>query len=169
MSVLRDLWSKNQSKCEHNSAYQMSTLNISMHILHSVFYTFPKILTRKICLTIWCFFSFWWFPYSLDLNVWFESDTVGAIRCWSLLVVKRFPLLPLRVTSLKNIDTKWEDTRFQKGLKWIVSFSSHYDSLGILLIPKKIFWIFFFNIRKHVSITWQANFGVWLSTLKLKL
>ena len=26
--------------------------NISMHILHTVLYTFPKELTRRICLTI---------------------------------------------------------------------------------------------------------------------
>ena len=26
--------------------------NISMHILHTVLYTFPKMLTRRICLTI---------------------------------------------------------------------------------------------------------------------
>ena len=26
--------------------------NISMHILHTVLYTFPKVLTRRICLTI---------------------------------------------------------------------------------------------------------------------
>ena len=27
-------------------------LNISMHILHTVLYTFPKMLTRRICVTI---------------------------------------------------------------------------------------------------------------------
>ena len=26
--------------------------NISMNILHTVFYTFPKVLTRRICLSI---------------------------------------------------------------------------------------------------------------------
>ena len=31
--------------------------NISMHILHTVLYTFPKVLTRRICLTIKSFFS----------------------------------------------------------------------------------------------------------------
>ena len=32
----------------------MSPLNhtISLHILHTVLYTFPKVLTRRICLTI---------------------------------------------------------------------------------------------------------------------
>ena len=31
--------------------------NISMHILHTVLYTFPKVLRRRICLTIRTFFS----------------------------------------------------------------------------------------------------------------
>ena len=31
--------------------------NISMHILHNVLYTFPKMLTRRIWLTIKSFFS----------------------------------------------------------------------------------------------------------------
>ena len=37
-------------------AYQLAltlyTRNISMHILHTVFYTIPKVLTRRICLSI---------------------------------------------------------------------------------------------------------------------
>ena len=31
--------------------------NISMHILHTVLYTFPKVLTRRICLTVKSFFT----------------------------------------------------------------------------------------------------------------
>ena len=39
--------------------------NISMHILHTVLYTFPKVLTRRICLTIKSFFSWWSFSLFL--------------------------------------------------------------------------------------------------------
>ena len=35
--------------------------NISMHILHTVLYTFAKELTRRICLSIKSFFSWWSF------------------------------------------------------------------------------------------------------------
>ena len=35
--------------------------NISMHILHTVLYTFPVVLTRRICLTIKGFLSRWSF------------------------------------------------------------------------------------------------------------
>ena len=36
--------------------------NISMYILHTVLYTFPKELTRRICLTIKDFLGWWLFP-----------------------------------------------------------------------------------------------------------
>ena len=38
-----------------------SISNISMHILHTVLYTFPKVLTRRITLTIQSFCSRWSF------------------------------------------------------------------------------------------------------------
>ena len=41
---------------------QFLFLTISMHILHTVLYTFPKVLTRRICLTIKRLFSWWSFP-----------------------------------------------------------------------------------------------------------
>ena len=37
--------------------------NISKHILHTVLYTFPKVLTRRICLPIKIFFSDWPSPF----------------------------------------------------------------------------------------------------------
>ena len=39
--------------------------NISIHILHTVLYTFPKVLTRRICLIILTFLSWWSFPLFL--------------------------------------------------------------------------------------------------------
>ena len=47
--------------------------NISMHILHTVLYTFPNVLARRICLTIKRFFS-WLSFLAHDLNVWFRGD-----------------------------------------------------------------------------------------------
>ena len=35
---------------------------ISMHILHTLLCTFPKVLTRRICVMIKSFFSWWSFP-----------------------------------------------------------------------------------------------------------
>ena len=39
--------------------------NISMHILHTVLLTFPKVMTRRICLPIESFFAWWSFPFFL--------------------------------------------------------------------------------------------------------
>ena len=39
--------------------------NISMHILDTVLFTFPKVLTRRICLTIKNSFIWWSFPLFL--------------------------------------------------------------------------------------------------------
>ena len=36
--------------------------NITIYILHTVLYTFPKVLTRRICLTIKSFISWGSFP-----------------------------------------------------------------------------------------------------------
>ena len=36
--------------------------NISSHILRTVLYTFPELLTRRICLKIKSFISCWSFP-----------------------------------------------------------------------------------------------------------
>ena len=64
--------------------------NISMHILHTVLYTFPKVLTRRICLTIKSFFSL----RSVPLFAWFWCVIEGLCNekntCQSLLGIKRF-------------------------------------------------------------------------------
>ena len=47
-----------------------------MYILQTVLKTFLKVLTRRICLTIKSFFSWWSFHYSCDLDVWFRGNIV---------------------------------------------------------------------------------------------
>ena len=86
----RTVWAKKT----FNSLYPLEIdplhPNISVHILHTVLCTFPKVLTRRICLTIKSFFSWWSFPlFSLfNLGVTFY----GEFRCQSLLRVKRLIL-----------------------------------------------------------------------------
>ena len=50
--------------------------NISMHILHNVFHTFAKVLTRRICLTIKVLLVVDDFLDSLGPNVCFMGDSV---------------------------------------------------------------------------------------------
>ena len=60
--------------------------NISMHILHTVLYTFPKVLTRRICLTIKCFFTWWSLPFFLQ--TWFRGDIREKLEARHLQQVK---------------------------------------------------------------------------------
>ena len=52
--------------------------NISMHILHTVLYTFPKVLTRRICLTIHSFFRWWSLFFFILMSLVIDS---GVIPC----------------------------------------------------------------------------------------
>ena len=66
-----------------------------MHLLHTVLYTFPEVLTWRICLIIMSFFSWWSFPLlSWSLCV----IRGGEVRCLSLLgsqmVIKMLVTLP---------------------------------------------------------------------------
>ena len=59
-----------------HGASNLLQLKISMHILHTVLYTFTKVLTGRICLIIKSFFSWWSFPVFSDLIAWFRGDIV---------------------------------------------------------------------------------------------
>ena len=51
--------------------------NINMDILHTVFYTFPKVLARRVCLSIKRMFSLWSFP----LFSW-PYCVIQGLSCW---------------------------------------------------------------------------------------
>ena len=53
----------------HETAINPLQPNISMDILHTVLYTFPKVLTKRICLTIKSFISCDNLFYSHELNM----------------------------------------------------------------------------------------------------
>lgn len=50
---------------------------VGTHIPHTVFNTFPKVLMRKMCLTIKCLFSWWSFPLFYDGDVWWPRQKNG--------------------------------------------------------------------------------------------
>ena len=50
-----------------------------MHILHTVLYRFPRLLTRRICLTIKSFFSWWSFLRTLLFIILKGSESLLAI------------------------------------------------------------------------------------------
>ena len=51
-----------KKKIDMKASFNPLHPNISMHILHTVLYTFHKVLRRRICLTIRTFFRWWSFP-----------------------------------------------------------------------------------------------------------
>ena len=57
-------WSSIKPNQKLRGASSLNSLhpNISIHILHTVLYTFPKVLKRRICLLIKSFFHWWSFP-----------------------------------------------------------------------------------------------------------
>ena len=62
--------------------------NISMHILHTVPYTFPKRLTSRICLTVKTCFSYWSSPlFSWLLRLiqgWYSKEKLDASHSYGL-------------------------------------------------------------------------------------
>ena len=58
--------------------------NVSMHILHTVLYTSPKMLTRRICWTIKTFFSWWLFPLfswsTCVIQEWYFREKLDALH-----------------------------------------------------------------------------------------
>ena len=79
--------------------------NISMHILHTVLFTSPKVLTRRICLTIKSFFFGDHSLYSHNLNVWFRGDFNLIIRFDSLTVITS--LFCFRTQQGRNASEHW--------------------------------------------------------------
>ena len=72
-------WSMNDCNWVHKcSEYLVNLLNsnISIHILHTVRFTFPLVRIRRICLTIKAAKVGDHFLYSHDVNEWFSSITV---------------------------------------------------------------------------------------------
>ena len=58
------------------SSLNLLHLNMSRYILHTVLYTFLKVLRRRVCPTMKRFLSWWWFLYSCDLTLWLKGDNV---------------------------------------------------------------------------------------------
>ena len=74
--------------------------DISTNNLHIVLFTFPKVVTRRICLTIKNFFVNDNFLYSHNVNVWFW----GVIRYNG----NRTKWSPIRPVIIQVTSMKWE-------------------------------------------------------------
>ena len=98
-------------------------LHISMSILHTVLYTFPKVRTRRICLTIKSFFGCWSFPLFSWPWCLIQGNIVRRNRCQSLSKVKGLSY----ACSQKFITTKFVQIRLIKstGINISIWATSH--------------------------------------------
>ena len=82
-----------------------------MHILHTALYTFPKVLTRRICLPIKSFFRLWPFhlfswPYRVIQGwYWKEKFHANHSKGWKGLYCKQIDSMLPRVCWA--IDHRW--------------------------------------------------------------
>ena len=99
------MWILFFKSCSHCFPVNPLQPNISMHILHTVLFTSPKVLTRRICLTIKSFFFGDHSLYSHNLNVWFRGDFNLIIRFDSLTVITS--LFCFRTQQGRNASEHW--------------------------------------------------------------
>ena len=94
-----------------------------MHILHTVLHNFLKVLTRRICLTINSFFSWWSFPLSLSLYVWFKDDMVR--RNSMLVTLKGSKGLKQNISAYGKKELKNWSPLLHSDSMYCLSFVSH--------------------------------------------
>ena len=99
------MWILFFKSCSHCFPVNPLQPNISMHILHTVLFTSPKVLTRRICLRIKSFFFGDHSLYSHNLNVWFRGDFNLIIRFDSLTVITS--LFCFRTQQGRNASEHW--------------------------------------------------------------
>ena len=112
--------------------------NISAYILHTVLFTFPKVLTRRICLTIKSLFSWWSFPFSRDLNVTFMVVLfspcfcffVGASVCFDFVLF--FIFWTDRITLHLSVDRPSWAKQWNSVVVLLIFSSKHRECLYLL-------------------------------------
>ena len=106
-------WSMNDCNWVHKcSEYLVNLLNsnISIHILHTVRFTFPLVRIRRICFTIKAAKVCDHFLYSHDLNEWFSSVTVRRNKMLITLTVLRMTIRFLNTGASVNFTIKFQAT-----------------------------------------------------------
>ena len=93
--------------------------NISMHILHTVLLTVPKMLIRRICFSIKSFFSWWSFP----LFSW-PSCLIQGLYCREKCKSRFTSILPcFRYSTPKFVQAI---TFYEQNIKLFEYFSNNY-------------------------------------------
>ena len=102
----------------------LNFLNTSIHILITVLLAFAMITTRRICLTIKSFFSWWHSLYSHNFNVWFGDDIVGRNRMLVSGVKDTTFINSYLVLSKINSAMEQQLSRVHHVISWFILMSS---------------------------------------------
>ena len=91
--------------CWKHWTFAIFNPHISMHFLHTVYYTFLEMLTRRICLTIKSFFNKLMIISFIFMTLMFDSGVIllREIRCQSLLEVHCGPVFYLIYISITKL------------------------------------------------------------------
>ena len=100
--------------------------NINMDILHTVFYTFPKVLTRRVCLSIKRMFSLWSFP----LFSW-PYCVMQGLYCWEKFDASHSQLKGCKMQICETIVT-WMPA-FSRALRRLHVFTASLHWLLVML------------------------------------
>ena len=152
------MWILFFKSCSHYFPVNPLQPNISMHILHTVLYTSPKVLTRRICLRIKSFFFGDHSLYSHDLNVWFRADIVRRNR---ILVTLRGSKIHFCYCMASDVLICFRVLILKKKMVHIILVFS--DSTVCLFV------CFFFYMNLSVQVlTSRLKLWLWMETKQNK-
>ena len=131
-----------------------------MHILHTVLYTFPKVLTRRICLTNKSLVGDH-FLYSHDLNVWFRDDIVRRNLMVATLRDQQVKCISIRAVfyDRSNILNAWmmeerkNQTNRQTKFSWIILEEARWFSTAISYVLNTMVW--YWNVKYNEREWWM--------------
>ena len=147
------MWILFFKSCSHCFPVNPLQPNISMHILHTVLYTSPKVLTRRICLRIKSFFFGDHSLYSHNLNVWFRGDIVRRNRI----------LVTLRGSKIHFCYCMASDVFFSGFLFWRKKWFISFWFLVIVLFVCLFVCFFYMNLSVQV-LTSRLKLWLWMET-----
>ena len=118
--------------------------NISMHILHTALYTFPKVLTGRICLPIKRFLPRWTFPFFLMTLV-CDSGLIllGEFRCLSLLGFKELNIHEIQTRQTSKIQNEsfiiWRTLSLKNHISYAILPTAH-PAILMIIVWRNCIW-----------------------------
>ena len=140
----KNLWQNNW--IHHVLFFSLNPLhpNISMHILHTALYIFPKVLTGRICLPIKRFLPRWTFPYFVMTLV-CDSGVIllGEFRCLSLLGFKELNIHEIQTRQTSKIQNEsfiiWRTLSLKNHILYAILPTAH-PAILMIIVWRNCIW-----------------------------